>query len=346
MSACLALAQDKDHDRDDQHHHARHHTTVRTHTYTIHHRGGTQTVTYYNYHRARTGHRRTTHTYYSQMRPYYHPHTMYTDSDWDDRIRAARRRHHHHMSWYEAVTHRNRTGHENRGLHRGWYIGRGNPHRIDTDRDNDRHHDWDKARDHHKNKDRDKDKDHDRDKGHGHYLMLANSGYQLASLQNYDYQYQHRYQHRYQRNRRQGGYHRHYTRYGYAAAGHYSNVSRWHGHGQQFSIQYVINLSSDGHARLEATSLEDRNMPNNDRNTDPHGDILRYMHSGHDVIQTGSWRQDGGSITINLDSIRYGHTNRSKSETLRGHVNANHLTIDNYDRTFYGDNFNPSFRKD
>jgi len=342
MSSCLALAQDKDHDRDDQHHrHATHHRVVVT-TNTHYRRvpGGHQTITRYNYHRMRTGRRHTT-VIVDQSRPWYHPKRRYSDADWDARVKAARRRHHHHhMSWSTAVirsghrrTHHTvvvRTVRHNNGLHRGWYIGKGNPHRAGS------HH-----------RDGDKDHDNDKDHGHGHPLALNNSGFVLASwqsgYQNNGYQkdgYQNRrYQHR------QGSYHRRLTR-GMYAAGHYTSVARWTRNGNEFVIRYVINLSSEGHARLEATSLQDRNMPNNDANTDPHGDILRYMHTGHDVIQTGNWRQDGNDITIHLTQIEYGHTVRSKSETLRAHVAGNTLVVDSYDSNFYGDRLDTTFRKD
>jgi len=147
---------------------------------------------------------------------------------------------------------------------------------------------------------------------------------------------------------RQGGYHRREDRRrsGRYAAGHYTSVSRWSARGDRFSIRYVINLGSDGHSRLEATSLEDRNMPNNDRNTNPHGDILRYMHTGHDVIQTGNWDQNGNDVTIRLNRIQYGRTTRSKSETLRCRLSGNGLVIDSFDRNFYGDRFDTTFDKD
>ena len=152
MAACLAFAQDKDHDQDDMHHqkHHSHHMTVRkSHTYVIHHRGGVQTVTTYSTRRRRTGN-----VYYNPARPYYHPRMLYSQSTWEQKIRASRRHRHHHMSWTEAVIrsgrrHRHGRSHvvyvrrHDNGLHRGWYIGRGNPHRIgdhDMDSDDRTHH--------------------------------------------------------------------------------------------------------------------------------------------------------------------------------------------------------------
>ena len=183
--------------------------------------------------------------------------------------------------------------------------------------------------------------DHDKDnhKGHGHDLSLNQAnGFQLASytyLQDQDHD---------RDNQRHGGMRRDSHNYRHAA-GHYMNTTEWRQQGQHFAVQYVINLGGDGGARLEATSLEDRNMPNNDRNTDPHGQILRYMHSGHDVIQRGTWGQDGDRVTIHLTDMEFGHKNRPKSETLRAHLQGSTLYVDNYDTDFYGARFNTAFTR-
>lgn len=350
MSSCLALAQDKGHHRDKKHHQTKVQKRVskpRTSTYTIHHRGGSQTVTTYNQRKYRTGRTGTTRSIQNKARPYYHPNTRYTKAEWEARIRDARRYHRTTKKWPVRTKKRTgrviRTRHDN-GLHRGWYIGKGNPHRTNSKwpiREKKKtRHEWpvrskDKSKkDKGHDKDRDKDRDHDGDRGHQY--MMSNSGFQLASWQGKHSNYG---------QRRQGGDRRNSTRK-YYAAGHYTNVSRWARKGQEFVIRYVINLSSDGKSRLEATSLQDRNMPNNDRNTDKHGDILRYMHSGHDVIQNGTWSQNGTDVTIRLTKIRYGGTDRSKSETLRGHLTNGTLHVSSFDRNFYGDQFNPTFKKD
>jgi hypothetical protein len=172
----------------------------------------------------------------------------------------------------------------------------------------------------------------------------------LASAQVYQgnggYHENRGYQNRHDQRRGANRRHEDRRRSGRYAAGHYTSTTRWNGRSDHFVLQYVINLSSGGHSRLEATSMQDRNMPNNDPNTDTHGGILRYMHSGHDVIQTGDWDQNGDSVTIHLTRIQYGRTTRSKSETLRGRLNGNQLVVDSFDRDFYGDRFNTTFQKD
>ncbi len=168
ISSCLALAQDRDHDRDHRHHATHHRVYVTTRTQYRHVPGGHQTITYYKYHRQRTGSRRDM-TWYQRdpARPWYHPKSQYTKSEWDARVRAAQRRRHRHTSWADAVIRNGRRRrhhhhvifterrHDN-GRHRGWYIGRGNPHRIGS-----KHHGRDHDRDH------DKDRGGDKDKGHG-----------------------------------------------------------------------------------------------------------------------------------------------------------------------------------
>src|SRR5690242_10024787 len=102
MSSCLALAQDKDHHRDKKHHQTKVSQRVskpRTRTYTIHHRGGTQTVTYYNQRRYRTGRNGTTRTIRDRSRPYYHPRARYSKAEWEARIRDARRHHRTTKKW-------------------------------------------------------------------------------------------------------------------------------------------------------------------------------------------------------------------------------------------------------
>jgi hypothetical protein len=357
MSACLAMAQDKDrdHDRDKARNHHIVHAKVtqpKTRTYRIRRHGGTQTVTYYQ----------------QRARPGYHPRRIYSDQEWARRVRDARN-HRHHKVKHHKVKHDN-------GLHRGWYIGKGNPHRTGTwlkpkskhktnwlTRDRDRDGDRDKGnwlKPKHKSRDRDggkgnwlkpkhkskdKDNDGDKDRGHGRghgdeMSLMPASGFQLASYQTRDNNWLR------QQKRRKGGDRRHNDRRARYAAGHYSSTTRWTQRDEEFVIRYVINLGGDGHARLEATSVQDRNMPNNGRNTDSHGDILRYMHSGHDVIQTGSWDQNGDSVTIHLNRMQYGRKSNSKNETLRGRLNGNGLKIDSFDRNFYGDRFDTTFDKD
>jgi hypothetical protein len=100
------------------------------------------------------GHKKTTARKVWTSRPTYRPHEIYTKKEWEARIREARerRKHHHHpVVW---------TNKHDNGKHKGWYIGRGNPHR-------DRR--WPGKG---KGKDRDHDKgNHDKGdhgKGHGH----------------------------------------------------------------------------------------------------------------------------------------------------------------------------------
>jgi hypothetical protein len=86
MAGPMALAGqahgDHDKDKDDAHHH---HQTAHTNTRTIHHRGGTQTITYYHHPRGDKDH----------------------DKD-DRKPRHHHKKHHakHSKSWFQAVKHR------------------------------------------------------------------------------------------------------------------------------------------------------------------------------------------------------------------------------------------------
>jgi len=272
MAACFAVAakQDKDHDRDDKHHRntvSRSTASKQRHSwvYSVEHRGRRSNDNDHDWDDVRHRRRRRSGTVvYRNVRT--NPNTYFYQPH---RIYSDR-------DWENRI----HMAHRNRGKHLGWSIGRGNPHRIggDHDRDDRRHH-----------------------KGRGDlaYVTPNPGGFQLASWQNYGYQND-----RYHQDRRNGGSRRNSNRrnsYRFAA-GHYTNVTRWTKRGQEFVIQYTINLSNSGTARLQASSLQDRNMPNSGRNTDPHGDILKYMHAGHDVIQTGRFDQNGGGVTIYFGS--------------------------------------------
>lgn len=147
MAGSMALAgqahNDHDKDKDDAHrHHMSKHTDKDTTTTTIHHRGGSQTITYY--HQAK------------------HP----GDPDYA-RDQKYGKHTKHKTTWYQAVTRRKRSGstyraseyrarlarlqaernrkrdldrdrdrdrrahrhvHHDNGKHKGWYKGKGNPH--------------------------------------------------------------------------------------------------------------------------------------------------------------------------------------------------------------------------
>lgn len=122
-----------------------------------------------------------------------------------------------------------------------------------------------------------------------------------------------------------------------SAAGNYMDTEQWGHNNESFQIKYTLDLARNSRqARLVADSTWDRNMPNDDRDTNRHGDILRYLHSGHNVVQTGRWSQNGDNVTITFDRISYGNTSRSKSETMRGRLKGNTIIIDSFDRDFYG----------
>ena len=271
MAGSMALAGQthQDHDKDSQ----TTHTVVHKTTRYIHHRGGSQSVTYYHY-----SHKR---------------------GDSDDRKHHHRKHRNTKGTWYNVVTHRHRSGATSTESHE---TSTGRMHN-----DHIRRHA--------------KSQDEAPGQGKGQALMIPSTGFHLAYYQSP------------KEDHRQG---KNSRRHGMAAAGLYRDLETWHKSGQEFKVRYSLNLSSEGHANLDIKSMQDRNMPNNDANTDPHGELLRYMHSGHDVIQTGTWTQNGSDVTVQLDHIRYGRTQRSKSETLHGHLSGGVLSIDNFDKDFYG----------
>ncbi len=228
-------------------------------------------------------------------------HYSHSRRDRDDRRHHHKRHHNTKGTWYNVVTHRH-------------------PHRSGSSFTNSR--DTDKATMHrHGVHHQAKSQDEAPGQGNGQALVPQSNGFHLAYFQTPGH------------DRVQGRKPRHQ---GMAAAGLYRDLETWHKNGQEFKVRYSLNLSSEGHANLDVKSMQDRNMPNNDSSTDPHGELLRYMHNGHDVIQTGTWTQNGSDITVQLDHIRYGRTQRGKSETLHGHLNGGVLTMDNFDRVFYG----------
>lgn len=119
------------------------------------------------------------------------------------------------------------------------------------------------------------------------------------------------------------------------AVGRYTDSERWSRRNDDFFVKYVLELSSNGRARLVVSS-EDRNMPNDETSRRQHGDVIRYLHSGQDVVQTGRWSQSGDRVTINWDRISYGGTTRTKSSTWRGRQQVRDLRFDSYDESFYG----------
>lgn len=122
-----------------------------------------------------------------------------------------------------------------------------------------------------------------------------------------------------------------------SAAGNYMDTDQWGHNNESFQIKYTLDLArSSRQARLIADSTWDRNMPTDDRDTNRHGEILRYLHTGQNVEQTGHWTQSGDQVTITFDRISYGRTSRSKSERLTGRLKGNTIIIDQWDRDFYG----------
>ncbi|MEA2552635.1 MAG: hypothetical protein QOJ65_811 [Fimbriimonadaceae bacterium] len=130
-----------------------------------------------------------------------------------------------------------------------------------------------------------------------------------------------------------------------SARGSYTDMERWRRGNEEFIMKYSLDLRGDGTARLVVSSEQDRNMPNDASNRRSHGDIIKYMHQGHDIIQTGTWSQNGSKITLRLDRIQYGSTRRDKNEVVRAHVTGNVLYWDEFDKAFYGRNARLGFER-
>lgn len=165
MAGSMALAgqahDEHNKDKDDAH---RHHMSQHSTTTTIHHRGGSQTITYY--HQAKHP---GDPDYARDQRYGRHTNTQRHPGDPDyARDQYYGKHTKHKVSWYQAVTRRHRTGstyraseyrarlarlqaernrqrdldrdrdrdrrahrhvHHDNGKHKGWYKGKGNPHR-------------------------------------------------------------------------------------------------------------------------------------------------------------------------------------------------------------------------
>lgn len=130
------------------------------------------------------------------------------------------------------------------------------------------------------------------------------------------------------------------------AAGSYVDKDEWRGRGDHFLVRYALNLGRDGRARLVVASLEDRNMPDDKKSRYDHGDILKYLQHGRDVIQTGRWTQNGDEIMIRFDRIQTGDGSRDKDEVLRGRMRNGTVWIDDYEKSFYGHHVSLSFERD
>lgn len=128
-------------------------------------------------------------------------------------------------------------------------------------------------------------------------------------------------------------------------SGRYTDYEHWGRNGDSFQLQYSLDLSEQSHrARLVASS-KDRNMPNDATDRERHGDILSYLHTGQDVIQTGNWHVEGNRVIIDLDRIEYGRTSRSKSERLVGDLRGTSIYITTWDRAFYGRDVRMTFER-
>jgi hypothetical protein len=128
-------------------------------------------------------------------------------------------------------------------------------------------------------------------------------------------------------------------------AGRYADSDEWRKHGQHFLVRYSLELRRQGDARLVVSSVEDRDMPDDKDSRFDHGDILKYLQRGQDVMETGQWVQDGDRVTITLDRVQYGETSRPKKEVLRGRMRNGTLWIDDYEKSFYGHNVSLSFER-
>jgi len=128
------------------------------------------------------------------------------------------------------------------------------------------------------------------------------------------------------------------------ASGRYSDTDEWRRRNDHFKVTYALDLRQSGDVRL-VVAAEDRNMPDDRDARYDHGDILKYLQDGHDVIETGRWTQNGDRVTITFDSIQYGRTSCDKREVLKGRVKGNTLWIDDFEKSFYGHGSSLSFEK-
>ena len=131
------------------------------------------------------------------------------------------------------------------------------------------------------------------------------------------------------------------NRGGYAA-GRYTDSDQWRRHGDSFLVRYTLDMRPNGQVRLVADG-QDRNMPDDRDSRYDHGDILKYLQHGDNVVETGHWTQDGNRITITFDWIQYGDTSRSKKEVWHGQMRNGTLWIDDYEKSFYGHDVQLSF---
>lgn len=127
------------------------------------------------------------------------------------------------------------------------------------------------------------------------------------------------------------------------AVGHYTDSEKWSRRGQTFALRYTLDLDQSRKARLTVAPEGDRNEPTDRRDKAGHGTILEYLHSGHKVTQLGTWSQQSNVVTVHFDRIQYGRTDRSKSETLIGHLKGSSIFTTVWDKSFYGHDAKLSF---
>ena len=129
-------------------------------------------------------------------------------------------------------------------------------------------------------------------------------------------------------------------------AGRYINVDEWRNHGQHYLLRYTLDLArKSGQARMVVSSDSSVDLPDDRDSKFDHGDVLKYMGRGASVVETGMWSQDGDRVTITFDRIQYGDTNRSKKEVFHGTIRNGVLSVDDYEKSFYGHSATLTFSK-
>lgn len=119
------------------------------------------------------------------------------------------------------------------------------------------------------------------------------------------------------------------------AAGHYMYSLAWSGENADNKISYELTLGSDRVAQMTVTGRGD--MYADERNERRYGVLIYDLAKGRKVVQKGSWRANGSSVTINFERINTGRGGwDNQYQKMPGHIYSNNLYIDNWNQDFYG----------
>lgn len=109
------------------------------------------------------------------------------------------------------------------------------------------------------------------------------------------------------------------------------------------SIRYTLKLKSRGNVEL-ITETTGRVEP--DRNLiSSYGEILDYTSRWGRVVQTGTWRNDGHRLTIDLTRISGGRQDQSLRTRLQGRSANSNLYLDSFDSRLYGRSTSFNFQR-